>query len=154
MTSAQGEQSNSLPSSSSSSPSSVLVMVVTGDGVLATAGIGVGEGVPVGGDVGERVPVEVGTLTGAFVSSGAGAGVPDRTGQGSQVEQSPQLRQIWPRPKSDEGNDQPRTGRQEAGGRQDGQLSYVSPKVRVWGRRLIRGNAMGSSPRSADTLVL
>lgn len=66
----------------------------------------VGEGVPVvvgvgaGTESGEGVAVGVETLTGASVLSGAGGGVLDGTGQGSQVEHSPQPRHICPSPKS------------------------------------------------------
>lgn len=93
--------------------SSVLVLVVTGDEVLSPVGVGAGtelefgEGVSVGAEadteVGEGVPsARVGTPAGASVVSGAGAGVPDGTGQASQEEHSPQPRHIWLRPKSAE----------------------------------------------------
>ena len=107
-------------------------MAVTGDGVLAMTGIGMGEGV----ESGARVPAEVGASTGGPDGSGAGAGVPDGIGQGLQVEQSPQLRQTWARPKSDEWSDGPRKGmgdKKRAGGNEVGKRQ-MRPMVRFRAR--------------------
>lgn len=85
----QGVQSNSIASPSSSSSS---ITLVEGDRVPLTTGAGVGDGITTG------VP----TLTGGSVRFGIGAGVSPVSGQGVHVEQSPQPRQICPRPKSKE----------------------------------------------------
>ena len=79
--------------------------VLTGVGVLtgASVGFGVGAGVLMSGtgaDVGEGVSIGAGVLVGALVGAGIGGFVFPEAGQGTQSVQSPQPRQIIPRPKS------------------------------------------------------